>query len=287
MFLHLKDYIILNLAYLRFAFDCRKWLSPFHDDERCDRLLVESQAVATERPLTTTDLDQSQIATPPVNKSMKLQGGGVLDKHMVLSIVRQGRVEYTRKERVSVCVCMLFLLMLSDAMWYQTEDQSGTYDVLLKIGPMSITFHSLYVSIITVATVYPIPHIIALAIKWAKRYNKRQQQHKASKYRKDWEFHDVTADNGHAGSTTSAPRGRFRPRLGTVVLVIAWVVLFLGIIVSAFFCLLYSVEWGPDKANQWLLSFFLSFIEAAAVVDPLMVGHTPTRSFRGQIRVKW
>ena len=53
--------------------------------------------------------------------------------------------------------------------------------------------------------------------------------------------------------------------------VVAWLLVVLAILPSAFFVILYSMEWGTEKSNQWLTAFFLTFIEEAAVIDPLKV----------------
>ncbi|CAG5132503.1 unnamed protein product, partial [Candidula unifasciata] len=46
---------------------------------------------------------------------------------------------------------------------------------------------------------------------------------------------------------------------------------FLSIVVSGFFTILYSMEWGRDKSNQWLTTFLLSFFQSVIVVQPLKV----------------
>jgi hypothetical protein len=48
-------------------------------------------------------------------------------------------------------------------------------------------------------------------------------------------------------------------------------VVFLTIVVSAFFTILYSMQWGRDKSVQWLTTFLLSFIQNVIVVQPIKV----------------
>ena len=54
--------------------------------------------------------------------------------------------------------------------------------------------------------------------------------------------------------------------------IIAWLLLALAILVPAFFVILYSMEWGAEKANQWLVSFVLSILEDVFLINPLKVG---------------
>ena len=52
---------------------------------------------------------------------------------------------------------------------------------------------------------------------------------------------------------------------------IAWFIVFMSVLSSAFFLLLYSMEWGQAKSEEWLSSFLLSFFESLLCVDPLKV----------------
>ncbi len=52
---------------------------------------------------------------------------------------------------------------------------------------------------------------------------------------------------------------------------LAWFLCFLSCALSAFFLLLYSVEWGSEKSERWLTAFFLSFLQSMLVIDPVKV----------------
>ncbi|XP_055955065.1 polycystic kidney disease protein 1-like 2 [Patella vulgata] len=52
---------------------------------------------------------------------------------------------------------------------------------------------------------------------------------------------------------------------------IAWVIIFIAAFVSAFFLMLFSMEWGKSLSEEWLTSFFLSFLQSMVVVDPFKV----------------
>ena len=51
----------------------------------------------------------------------------------------------------------------------------------------------------------------------------------------------------------------------------AWVLCFVSVLTSAFFTLSYSLQWGSERSQQWLLSFFVSFIQDAAISQPVKV----------------
>ncbi len=46
---------------------------------------------------------------------------------------------------------------------------------------------------------------------------------------------------------------------------------FVSILVPAFFVILYSMQWGKERSNAWLISISLSFFQSLLVVDPLKV----------------
>ena len=52
---------------------------------------------------------------------------------------------------------------------------------------------------------------------------------------------------------------------------LAWLLVFGAIGASGFFVILYSLDWGGDKANRWLGSFVLSFVEILCLMDPFVV----------------
>ena len=49
---------------------------------------------------------------------------------------------------------------------------------------------------------------------------------------------------------------------------IGWGLAVVIILASATFVFLYSVDWGAEKANEWLLSIILSFFQSVFVIQP-------------------
>ncbi len=45
----------------------------------------------------------------------------------------------------------------------------------------------------------------------------------------------------------------------------------LSIFTCSFFIILYSLEWGTKRANEWLITMVLSFGQSILVIDPLKV----------------
>ena len=45
----------------------------------------------------------------------------------------------------------------------------------------------------------------------------------------------------------------------------------LSMLTCSFFIILYSLEWGAKRANEWLVTMILSFGQSILVIDPLKV----------------
>ncbi|CAF4734744.1 unnamed protein product, partial [Rotaria socialis] len=52
---------------------------------------------------------------------------------------------------------------------------------------------------------------------------------------------------------------------------VAWILVILSILTSSFFVILYSLEWGAQRANEWLITMMLSFGQSILIIDPLKV----------------
>jgi len=48
-------------------------------------------------------------------------------------------------------------------------------------------------------------------------------------------------------------------------------VVILSFLTCSFFIILYSLEWGAKRANEWLITMMLSFGQSILVIDPLKV----------------
>ena len=186
---------------------------------------------------------------PKVTKYMSDQQN-VFHRHLFLSIFRKNSTNrYTRLQRVAVLCAMFFLIMVSSAMWHGTEEKS-TVTFKFKVGPFSMGWNEFYVGCMTIITVYP---VVLLISELFRRTKKKQ----------------LNGDN---------PEEKFKildegiekefPRW---LLVFAWILVFVAIITASFFTFLYSLEWGGDKSNEWLGTFFLSSFQALLFVDPIVV----------------
>ncbi|XP_066292702.1 polycystin-1-like protein 2 [Branchiostoma lanceolatum] len=175
------------------------------------------------------------------------------DGHLWLSVgTRRPRSYFTRVQRLSCCLCLLYCKMIASAMWFRTASQAPSPS-LFTIGPLDITTQQLWISVVTTLQIFPVNFAIVQIFRRCRPKDKGgvdpvEQNPKSAKYqvRKKW-------------SSSMMPHW---------FIYIAWVALFLSSLASAFFLILYSLEWGRDKSIQWLTTFGLSFGHSMFIVHP-------------------
>ncbi|XP_060073681.1 polycystin-1-like protein 2 [Ylistrum balloti] len=222
----------------RYVFLCDKWLSYDHDDGMIDRILP----ACGQDNLKKFDVMFYQRAKQ-----------GITEDHLWLSaLMRPERSNFTRVQRISCVVMLLFLTMITNAMFFSPNESDQTGSV--SIGNLTFSLKSVYVSIVgTLITTVP---VVLVALLFS---NSKTRPRKPNKYKTRDEYSD---DMFYTDDNLPLP---------SFVRYIAWIIVFLAIIASSFFLLLYSMEWGKTASEAWLVSFVFSFLESFLFVDPLKV----------------
>ncbi|CAF4229923.1 unnamed protein product, partial [Rotaria sp. Silwood2] len=219
------------------------------------------------------------------------------DGHLWFSVFsRPVRSNFTRLQRISCCISLLFCTMISNAMFYR-QDTNATGNkagVLMKIGPIQFTLTQLWISFIGTLIVLPVNLIIVTLFRKAKysqktlithqlketqRRNKRLE--KDEQYEKTTRFfsrakyrlkHSKKLDEEEIERIGAIPSVEDKTRtLPHWTIYIAWGLVILSILTCSFFIILYSLEWGAKRANEWLITMMLSFGQSILVIDPLKV----------------
>ncbi|XP_078682422.1 polycystin-1-like protein 2 [Branchiostoma floridae x Branchiostoma belcheri] len=200
-------------------FVCNDWLGVEHGDGCLKRTLP---------PTAETDVSLGQRFNLKLREKFK-------DGHVWLSVVTSRPKSYfSRVQRLSCCVCLLFCKMITSAMWFKGAGQ-GASSVVLTIGSVELTAETLLVSLWTTLQVFPVNFIIVQIFRRCRP----------------------------KGVPTSS--GLQLPYWSVYV---AWTLLVLTTLASGFFLMLYSMEWGRDKSIQWLTAFGLSFLQSMVVFQP-------------------
>lgn len=159
------------------------------------------------------------------------------DDHLWLSIFsRPTRSHFTRVQRAACCLCMIATSMIASAMFYQRRSEET--DLTYKLGPLIFSVQQLWIGTISAIIVVPINFIIMTIFKKTRKNSEAKLK-----------------------SFTLPPTFTY----------IAWILLIIAIFSSFFFVLLYSLEWGKTKSEQWLTSMLISFTQSVIVIQPFKV----------------
>ena len=165
----------------------------------------------------------------------------ITDSHLWMSVaIRPEESNFTRAQRLSCCLALLFLTMIANAMFHGQDISSK-----ILIGPIMFSLTGIYISLIS-ALFAASPVLLVTYLFRNARHMKPVKVQGA----------------GIIITPTGLPYAcRF----------VAWALVTAAIIVSGFFLILYSMEWGKVKSEGWLVSFVLSFMESICIVVPFKV----------------
>ncbi|KAL4220971.1 Single-stranded DNA-binding protein 3 [Mactra antiquata] len=210
--------------------------------------------------------------------------------HMWASIFYRPQFSvFTRVQRLSCALVYILLNMIANAMYFNPEP-NYVEPALLVVGPIRFTSQQIYVSVISaLITTPPVMLLVVLFSRTRARAKSRQTccccfrcccccstKHRYSRYdnmTQSQSFNNQTKEDKLQTKLLSdtVPEYYGKLFLPTCFVYINWCIVAGGVAAPAFFVMLYSMEWGKQKSEEWLTSFFMSLIESAIVVDPVMV----------------
>ncbi|XP_062611722.1 uncharacterized protein LOC134273545 [Saccostrea cucullata] len=235
----------------RYVFLCDKWLAVEQDDGMVERILP----LTSNQTLTSYDQLISEHAR-----------FNATENHLWLSmIIRPQRSNFTRVQRLTCAFALLFLTMITSCMFFKTDDEVRPNQVSIGIIKFSLTtFYISFISIL-IATV-PI-FIVTFIFKKSRAKdtvtNLKKEEDKKEKSPDD-EYYNEEEDtvNFFKDEKLPLPHG---------MVYVGWTILILAILTSAFFVILYSMEFGKTKSEEWLSTFVFAFFESLFVLDPINV----------------
>ncbi|XP_055876323.1 polycystic kidney disease protein 1-like 2 [Biomphalaria glabrata] len=282
----------------RFIFLCDRWLAVEEDDGLVDRIL----------PVAGLDdlIAFKQLFSSSARKKLA-------NDHLWVSVFsRPTRSNFTRVQRLSCCMSLLFLTMITNAMWFKGAETQTNVEAI-KIGPLTFTLAQVFISFASTIIVFP-PSFLMMTLfrKCEPKKNMVAQANQAQvKDNRKFRWRNISASTSQLwGSKPKESRiVQFKEKITQFInsfkkrkyqdvepassdrsdgqfltpkkkkpftfphwcIYIAWTLCFLSILVSGFFTILYSMEWGTEKANQWLTTFLLSFFESVIIVQPIKV----------------
>ena len=109
------------------------------------------------------------------------------DDHLWFSVIaRPPESRFTRLQRVSCCLCLLFSSMLANAMFYERTPE-GTGSGSLEFGPFALTPEQIYVGVIANLIVFPINFILVFMFRKSRPRTLRRSriQEALDRYKKE------------------------------------------------------------------------------------------------------
>ena len=272
---------------------CNQWLALDEYDGKTDRHLHAASCALPSDP--------STLLQNNVNRKL-------FDDHLWLSVgYRKNKSDFTRVQRLSCCLAVLFLAMISNAMWYKTEGDTPTQSGF-TIGPISFTVHELYTSFMS--SLILVPPVLLITTLFSRAAPPKQSSDRAGHdesvtqrknmnltiqtgddesvaQRKNMNLTVQTGDDasvaqrknmnlsmppGDGDSVTQRRKKRgCSGELPHWCVYVAWFLVVLAVLASAFFTVLYSFQWGGETSKAWLVTFLLSFIQSVVLMQPIQV----------------
>jgi len=191
-------------------FLCDDWLAVNKSDGDIQRILKHSNAF--------TAINNS---TALVRSNMFYR---TVDDHMWLSVgMRAKPSRFTRAQRLATCMATLFLAMITNCMFFRTADEQTLSSESFSIGPITLTPQAISSSFFSSLIVFP-PVLIMVYF-----FSKSVPKSNAIGPEKYWH-----------GKNQRTLRN---PMLPYWCVYVAWFLIALSILASAFFTILYSFEW--------------------------------------------
>ena len=163
----------------RYLFSCNRWFAEDQEDGRTDRIL---------RLTSKESIESGIILRSNLNRKF-------YEDHLWLSIIfRRCRSTYTRVQRLSTAWALLFLTMISNAMWFKDASDTVT-NVVFSIGPISLTTYQLYASVVSSLTVVPAVLIITYCYVKACPKSEEASGVEAVSKPRSLSSHNITEDN--------------------------------------------------------------------------------------------
>ncbi|XP_078584711.1 polycystin-1-like protein 2 [Branchiostoma floridae x Branchiostoma japonicum] len=216
-------------------FLCNRWLSVEEDDGKVHRIIPRAVP---------EDLKKFR------NLFLAKSARDMNDGHMWFSVVgRPARSPFTRVQRLSCCLTLLYSTMLTNIMFFGRGDDFEPPEPIrfagVEIEP-PISLPQIMIGVQSAAIILPVNVLIAFLFRnsGAKKTDKKAQK------------------DGTEG------RRKAKSSLPWWTAYIGWLLVWSASFVAAFFTVLYTLSFGRAKAEAWLVTFLTSFVTDLFLMQP-------------------
>lgn len=175
------------------------------------------------------------------------------DSHIWMSVVgKASSSTFTRVQRASCCLSILFSAMIANAMFYNTNGES---DGAIRVGPFKFSWRQIVVGVQSGVIVAPVNILIVLLFRSSRPRKKLEENYKTG------------ADSSHLVEKMR----KSSCALPHFCIYIGWFLCVVTSLAGATFTVFYSLIWGKELAEQWLGSVFASLSEDVFFAQPAKV----------------
>ncbi|XP_072168407.1 polycystin family receptor for egg jelly-like [Diadema setosum] len=280
-----------------FFFLCEQWLAVEQGDGAVDRTLF----VASKKDM----IKVGQLVYTSGRKNLSDQ------HLWFSIFSRPTRSQFNRCQRLCCCLTLLYTSMIANALfWRSSGDERGSRTII-RIAGINVDPKQIYIGIISSLVVMPVNMIIVQIFRksrpleagkpdplydWFRRkfkgikarctsnahkkldqYNYEEKQHGSPLPEKEQEKgassqSSPTSEDEQSSSPTGAElAAKKKYPMPHWMVYVAYVIAFLANFVSCFFIVLYSLQWGKEQSQEWLVSMVTSFFSSALLIQPMKV----------------
>ncbi|KAG1657693.1 Polycystic kidney disease protein 1-like 2 [Nymphon striatum] len=267
----LVDFIVIRDVQTneKYKFIAHRWWGVEKDDGQIDRVI----------PVSGQDEMTNFKHLYETSSSRDLRDG-----HLWLSVfLRPPRSRFTRVQRLSSCLALLYLSMLVNIMWYGTvpaEPGNG-----LKIGPFSLSPAQIGVGIMANLIVF-LPSLIIITLFRKSRpkvlresritvaLEKQREQmddDEDENYATESEDGDSDDDDDDSKVVKTNEVSKKKITFPHWCVYIAWFLTVACIGISMFFLWAYGITFGNEKTTKWFTSLIISILASIFLTQPVKV----------------
>jgi len=233
-----------------YPFVCDSWLAVDSVDGRIEKILPVA-----------SDEELKQVHFVFASTLSK----GLLDGHIWFSVfLRPKQSSFTRVRRVSACLALIFLTMLTNAMFFGAGDAPGGRKILW-LGNFKFNITGVIIGIQSSIIVIP-PSMLIIEI--FRRLRPKKDSTSSG-------LHNVAEEDSNSTTITQKQQNCEKSKKKRLFMLpnsfqyFAYFLVFACSVSSALICFFYSMMWGPRKSEEWLDSMFTGFFQSILIIQPM------------------
>lgn len=158
------------------------------------------------------------------------------DSHLWISLfTKPPHNQFTRCQRLSCCLSVIFCAMVTGAMFYRFGAKATD---IVQVGPLKFSWTEIKIGIQSGLVAIPVNFLVVTI------------------------FRNIKQSGDQSDSSGCLPH---------FFIYFGWCLCIFTMLASAVFTVFYSLSWGAEISNQWLVSMTFSFFEDVLLIQPIKV----------------